>query len=144
MAFTPWDLARSLTGPVPQAVPVVLTASNAIRVGEPLALTAATGKLVPAPGGADTKPIKYVSQVALASQAADTIIPAYPCLDGVVFRIKMAGSPIVGKRVGLTATDLTGVQGTNRLTTLSLTYGAIFLGIHYCVCLNWLITTAGA
>jgi hypothetical protein len=145
MAFTAWDLARTLSGGVPQSVPVLLTSGNAIRVGEPLAVTAATGKVVPAPGGADTKAIKYVSQVALASQGADTIIPAYPCTPDMVFRIKQAGSPIVGKRIGLTATDLTGdPTNTTQTQIMSIAIDEVDATIHYCVGVNWLVTTAGA
>jgi len=145
MAFTPWDLVRSLSGAVPQAVPVLLTAANAIRVGEPLAVTAATGKVVPAPGGADTKSVRYVSQVTLAAPAADTIIMAYPVTPDLVFRIKGAGSPVVGKRLGLTATDLT-IDGTNtsQVQVIPIAVDEVDATIFYCVCTGWLVPVAGA
>jgi hypothetical protein len=144
MAFTPWELARSLSGGFPQAVPVVLTASNAIRVGEPLGLTVATGKVVPAVGGASTVPIKYVSQVAVASSASDQIIMAYPVTPDLVFRIKMVSAPPVGVRCGLTATDLTGAVNATQTQIMPIAYDEVDATIAYCVCLNWLINVAGA
>jgi hypothetical protein len=144
MAFTPWDLVRTLSGAVPQAVPVKLTASNAVRVGEPLAVTVATGKVVPAPGGADTKPIKYVSQVALAAQAGDVIIMAYPVTPDMVFRILSVGSPPVGVRCGLTATDLTAAVNAAQTQIMPIAYDEVNALIAYCVGVNWLSNAAGA
>jgi hypothetical protein len=144
MAFTPWELARTLHSGVPQAVPVVLTASNAVRVGEPLAVTVATGKVVPAPGGADTKPIKFISQMSVASNASDQIIMAYPCTPETVFRILSVGSPPVGVRCGLTATDLTAAVNASQTQIMPIAYDEVNALIAYCVCVNWQTNVAGA
>jgi len=144
MAFTPWELARTLHSGVPQAVPVVLTSGQTVRVGEPLAVTVATGKVVVAPGGADTKPIKFVSQMAIGPVAADTIIMAYPATPETVFRILSVGSPPVGVRCGLTATDLTAAVNASQTQIMPIAYDEVNALIAYCVCVNWQTNVAGA